>query len=263
MKDLEENRINDLYAVIAKMTLAARPKPAASKPERAGEILLLIFFGAALSSIAVLLVALALHHSINEGILLRTIGIVGQVISWSVVLAMFGLLLASVPFFVKLRKDPFFALLDVTRGDMQLYAEYVAELHRYPKPLLQYARMHFSFHREGFDGRLALLSGEIKRIGLFPGLLAVAVGGVKLIHGSNPWLWLPVILTGCFYFMSFAASDKPMKMELVVRIMDYAIEHYPEGADDNVSEASVTSPALAPSTSAAPTLMVVNASATQ
>jgi hypothetical protein len=63
--------------------------------------------------------------------------------------------------------------------------------------------------------------------------------------------------------MSFAASDKPMKMELVVRIMDYAIEHYPEGADDNVSEASVTSPALAPSTSAAPTLMVVNASATQ
>ena len=225
-----ESSLTEIAKVLAEMTRASRQKRASASIERIGYGLSLAFLIVELAGLGILIAVLLLYKSLSAATVVNLARFVGYGMSVAAILAMFGILLSSVPFISRLRKDPFFALLELIHVDMTLYAPFVTRLHGFPKSGLEYALLHYVFHRDGLEGRIALLSGELKKIGLFPALLAVAIGAQKVIgESTNPWLWMPVILAGCFYFMAFASSDKPEKMTQVVKLLEYAITQYPDG----------------------------------
>lgn len=147
-------------------------------------------------------------------------------------------LLSTIPSLLGIRKDPFGAVLRAVDSDIREYAHFIGLLAGFPKSLLEYALMQYRFNRDAFEARIALTSGDLKKIGLFPAWLAVAAGAQKLTTTANPWLWMPVVLAGCFYLLAFVFSDKPQQMTRVVSLLEHVVSYYDDYCCDGKTGAA-------------------------
>ncbi|MFM0433707.1 hypothetical protein PQQ75_32195 [Paraburkholderia aspalathi] len=153
-------------------------------------------------------------------------------------------ILSTIPSLLGIRRDPFGAVLRAVDTDIRGYAHFLALLASYPKSLLEYALMQYRFHRDAFEARIALTSGDLKKIGLFPAWLAVAAGAQKLTTTGNPWLWMPVVLAGCFYLLAFVFSDKPQQMTRVVSLLEHVVSYYDDYSCDGETDAAALTTGL-------------------
>lgn len=83
------------------------------------------------------------------------------------------------------QSDPWATICKQLQSDLQADAPHVAELKRFPKEVLKYALLQYR-HRWGrVEGRAVLLAGDIRKLGLFPGFLAIFVAVPKLLDGAG------------------------------------------------------------------------------
>lgn len=111
------------------------------------------------------------------------------------------------------------------RGDLRHDVKYIVELREFSKAELQYALLQYK-HRWGrVEGRGALLSGEIRKLGLFPALLVVFIAIPKLSEsGALKWLWPGLVLFGAFQLLGFAVGATSERRSQVVDLVQYAID---------------------------------------
>jgi len=149
-------------------------------------------------------------------------------------------------------RKPWGTIYQQFRGDMQVDAAYVAALKMFPKDLLEYALLQYR-HRWGrVDGRTVLLAGDIRKLGLFPGLLAIFVAAPKLLEGqSNLWLWQPIALVGAFHLVAFAVAAASERRSQVIDLLQYAIDRAdatpPEAGENAQARPGMPDPPLSSS----------------
>lgn len=126
------------------------------------------------------------------------------------------------------RKQPDQAIFANTRTDLKNDARYLDELGLLPRPMLEYALLQYQHHGDELVRRVTLLAGDIAKIGLFPGFLALSVSALKLAESqTHLWFWMPLILAASFYLFAFAIIGGNHRRTQVIRLLQYAIEHAP------------------------------------
>jgi hypothetical protein len=97
---------------------------------------------------------------------------------------------------------------------------------------MEYGLIQYRHHCGISDGRVAMLAGDIRKIGLFPALTAAAMSAAALLKegGSNPFLWAPLILACCFYLVGFVLTNQRERASQVVALLEYAVNHTDEPA---------------------------------
>lgn len=124
------------------------------------------------------------------------------------------------------RKQRFPGLLARIKLDIQADANFLTQLQSYDKPTLEYALLQYRYRWNVFDGRVGLLTGDLRKLGLFPALTASAMAASTLLkNDSNMYLWMPLILAACFYLVAFHAHGRRERPQQVVDLLDYAIGH--------------------------------------
>jgi hypothetical protein len=83
------------------------------------------------------------------------------------------------------RRERFAAILRPLEKDLSGDADFLVRLRDFDKPTLAYGLVQYRHHYGVADGRVALLAGDIRKIGLFPALMAVAVAAVALLKESG------------------------------------------------------------------------------
>lgn len=133
-------------------------------------------------------------------------------------------------------RKPWGTIYQQFMGDLCADAAYVAELKRFPKELLEYALLHYRHRWSRVDGRTSLLAGDIRKIGLFPGLLAILVAAPKLLDGrSTAWAWQLLALIGAFQLIAFAVAATSERRTQVIDLLQHAIDY----ADSVPTEAAI------------------------
>lgn len=123
------------------------------------------------------------------------------------------------------RRDNF-AVSAALCQDMQRDAPYLLRLSEFDKPTLEYGLLQYRCRLSSVDGRLAMLVGDFRKVGLIPGFLAVSLASSTLLKaGSNPFLWVPVILAGCFYLLAFYVIGKRERPDQVIGLLEQAIRY--------------------------------------
>src|SRR5690348_404096 len=125
------------------------------------------------------------------------------------------------------RHERFAAILRPLEKDLAGDVDFLAQLRDFDKPTLTYGLVQYRHHYLASDGRVAMLAGDIRKIGLFPALMAVAVAAAALLKesGSNPFLWAPLVLACCFYLVSVIVVGQRERASQVIALLEYAIGH--------------------------------------
>ena len=123
-------------------------------------------------------------------------------------------------------RDPWATIYRQLHSDLQADAPHVTELKRFPKEVLKYALLQYR-HRWGrIEGRAVLLAGDIRKLGLFPGFLAIFVAVPKLLDGAGRlWLWQAIALLGAFHLMAFLVAATSERRSQVIDLLQHAIDH--------------------------------------
>lgn len=123
------------------------------------------------------------------------------------------------------RHERFAAILRPLKKDLPGDVDFLVQLGDFDKPTLTYGLIQYRHQYWVSDGRVAMLAGDIRKIGLFPALMAVAVAAAALLKesGSNPFLWAPVILAGCFYLVGVVIVGQRERANQVIALLEYAI----------------------------------------
>lgn len=123
------------------------------------------------------------------------------------------------------RHERFAAILKPLEKDLTGDVDFLARLQDFDKPTLTYGLVQYRHHYAASDGRIAMLAGDIRKIGLFPALMAAAVAAAALLKesSSNPFLWAPLVLACCFYSVSVIVTGQRERASQVIALLEYAI----------------------------------------
>ncbi len=128
--------------------------------------------------------------------------------------------------FLEEKRIPWGTIFKQFQTDMLFDAHYLEELKGFPKAMLEYALIQYRHRWSRVDGRAMLLSGDIRKLGLFPGLLAIIVGISKLLDNpSMPWIWQVATMVGAFQFLAFFVGATGERRAQVIELLEYAIAH--------------------------------------
>ncbi|WP_152246754.1 hypothetical protein [Xanthomonas sp. LMG 12462] len=128
--------------------------------------------------------------------------------------------------FLEEKRNPWGTIFKQFQTDMLHDAPYIQELKAFPKPMLEYALLQYRHRWSRVDGRAMLLSGDIRKLGLFPGLLAIIVGISKLLENASlPWIWQVASLVGAFQFLAFFVGATGERRAQVIELLEHAIAH--------------------------------------
>lgn len=124
------------------------------------------------------------------------------------------------------RKKPLTAILANLNFDLRQDANFLTRLWAFDKATLQYGLLQYRHCWDAFDSRVAALSGELRKIGLFPAIAAASVSASSLLKSdSNLFLWLPLCLAACFYLVSLYALGQRERPQQVIALLEYAVLH--------------------------------------
>lgn len=129
------------------------------------------------------------------------------------------------------RREHGFSILAPLQKALRSDADFIARLQAFDKETLEYGLVQYRDCVETFGGRIANLVGDLRKIGLFPALVAAAIAASTLIKdGSNLFLWTPVVVTVCLYLLAFFFVNKRERPTQVIALLDYAIRYATESA---------------------------------
>ena len=99
-------------------------------------------------------------------------------------------------------------------------------LQSFNRATLEYAQLQYRHSWTSFDKRVSILAGDLRKIGLFPALAAIAMSaGTLLGENSNVYLCVPLILAGSFYLIAFFALAQRERSDQVIALLEYAVSH--------------------------------------
>lgn len=124
------------------------------------------------------------------------------------------------------RKHPH-AILDRLHDDLLEDAKFLARLQSFDKPTLEYGRIQYRHNYAIADGRVTLLAGDLRKIGLFPALVAAAAAAAALLKSGMgaSLLWAPLILACCFYLVSLVVTGRRERVAQVIALVEHGIAH--------------------------------------
>lgn len=131
------------------------------------------------------------------------------------------------------RRDRFGTILAPLKEDLLKDARFLTRLQAFDTPTRTYGLVQYRYHYGISDGRVALLAGDIRKIGLFPALTTAAMSAAELLkdHASNPFLWAPLILAGCFYVVGFVLIGGRERAAQVVALLEYSVSQTDEPSE--------------------------------
>jgi hypothetical protein len=101
-------------------------------------------------------------------------------------------------------KQYFSAMLTALKKDMHGDEKFITRLRMFDKQTLNYGLLQYR-HRWSFaEGRVALISGDLRKLGLFPALVALIIPAATL---SNEFLWIPGIAAAILYIVALYVLD--------------------------------------------------------
>lgn len=253
---LHDENLNKLFLLLKEMTLQAKKADSPFSPSRTVQRIesgLLIGFAATM----LVLVAVVARYQLPSQP--PPHGLPGSVAA----IYLFGMLLATlyvaavtvngVRIVWRYRHERFPAILGALESDLKVDAAFLAQLWAFDKPTLEYSLVQYRNQWERLDKRLASLTGDIRRIGLFPALTAAAMTAAPLMKdGSSLPFWGPLIIACCFYVLAFIAVNQRARPEQVITLLEYAVTYagepmeapHPAGPSET-TKASAAEPTVA------------------
>jgi len=124
------------------------------------------------------------------------------------------------------RHDRFGAIFMALKNEAHSDAAFLAKLWSFDKATLEYGLLQYRHSWMSFDGRITMLAGNLRKLGLFPALAAASISANTLLkEGSNFFLWAPLILASCFHLTAFYTMGNRERADQVVALLEYAISH--------------------------------------
>lgn len=231
---LQSDRLDDLFHLLQQMTRSRRGRDISASPtllERLER-----WFGAGfIVSIIAFVALLAIWYLSGKTNVIQNISIYSYLAGVASASAYtITLLVGSIMQLSHERKKPFAAMFSILQRDLHGDEEFLRQLWRFDKATLVYGLTQYRHSWSSFDGRIALMTGDLRRVGLFPAWAAVTMSGVVLYKGdASSVLWIPLILAACFYFISFICLAGRERSQQVVELVEYAIEHMPVAVKAN------------------------------
>ncbi|PPT73377.1 hypothetical protein XaplCFBP3122_20775 [Xanthomonas arboricola pv. populi] len=220
-----------LYKLLEEMTLA-EDKNFASFPSKwlkKIENWLMISF---LITILVIVCFAAWYRYGPDAPVVKMIGAI-QVISWVLLfislLYIVTLSIGLYQFFRQHRRKSFALILRRLESDLLDDAQFLGRLAKFDKITLEYGLLQYKHRWSTVDGRVSLLVGDIRKIGIFPAFAAAAISVTILAkQDSSFMLWAPLILTCCFYLIAFYATGRRERPDQVIALLELVIRHAKE-----------------------------------
>ncbi|AZU14339.1 hypothetical protein AC611_16985 [Xanthomonas phaseoli pv. phaseoli] len=220
-----------LYELLEEMTLAEDKKFSSLSSEWLKKIenWLMISF---LITILVILGFAALYRYGPDAPVVNMIGAM-QVANWVLLfIALLYFVTLSIgfyQFFRQHRRKSFALILRRLESDLLDDAQFLGRLDEFDKTTLEYGLLQYKHRWSTVDGRVSLLVGDIRKIGIFPAFAAAAISATILAkQDSSFMLWAPLILACCFYLIAFYATGRRERPDQVIALLELVIRHAKE-----------------------------------
>jgi hypothetical protein len=133
-------------------------------------------------------------------------------------------ILVELPFFNRLRKKPFFSLLNMLRAAVTVDLPFLQELTQCNKHAVQYVLKYYQLQRLGLEKRGAVLSGSIDKIGLFPAIAAVLLLWSSLSTSPySTWSSILVPIIMCFHLLNLWSFGLQQRMDRVIALLEVSV----------------------------------------
>ncbi|WP_407315462.1 hypothetical protein [Pseudomonas sp. nanlin1] len=215
-----------LYELLEEMTLAEDKKISSLSSEWLKKIenWLMISF---LITILVFLCFAAWYRYGPDAPVVKMIGAM-QVTNWVlllIALLYFGTLsIGFYQFFRQHRRKSSALILKRLESDLLDDAQFLGRLAEFDKITLEYGLLQYKHRWSTVDGRVSLLVGDIRKIGIFPAFAAAAISVTILAkQDSSFMLWAPLILACCFYLIAFYATGRRERPDQVIALLELII----------------------------------------
>ncbi len=141
-------------------------------------------------------------------------------------------------------KQYFPAMLIALKNDLHHDEKFITRLWKFDKETLAYGLLQYR-HRWSFaEGRVALIAGDLRKLGLFPAIAALLISAATLLkEDSNAFVWFPVIVITILYLVALYVLDSLERPKQVIQLLEYAIQHA-DKCNAIPSEAGASAPSV-------------------
>lgn len=232
---LQREKLDDLFQLLENMTLSSRENvapPFSRWMQKIGKGLMIAY-----ATAMVLLVIVVACYWLGSSQPIR--GIPWPVMALYLLGMGFGILymLTAIADLVSMvrqsQRKRFGAILAPLKQDLSKDAGFLTKLRRFDKPMLEYALIQYRHSSGTADGRIALLAGDLRKIGLFPALTAASMAAATLLKdNANPLFWAPLVVACCIYILGVGSIGQRERVHQVIALLEYTISHAgkPQGA---------------------------------
>lgn len=144
----------------------------------------------------------------------------------------------------KQRKNPYSAIMQRLNYGLHGDLPFLSQLQKFDTATLQYALIQYRQSWGISENRVSLLTGNLRKLGLFPALAAASISASTLMKDDSSFLlWLPVVLAAVFSIIGFIALGQRERPQQVIELLEYAIEtskevDSAESAGDEIKESN-------------------------
>jgi hypothetical protein len=217
--------LSALFSLLQEMTLLQRENDAFRSPGWMRRLEILTISGYAGTTIALFIAAWIQHTWPSQSHAFWLQSLYLALILCGMAYMLIAILSVGTLFWLH-RRQRFQTQLERLKHDMHDDARFLTQLRSYDKASLEYALLQYRHCWDSVDGRVALLVGDLRKLGLFPALTASSMAAsTPLKNDSNMYLWMPLILAACFYLVGFYAHGRRERPQQVIDLLDYAVRH--------------------------------------
>jgi len=234
---LKPDSLDSLFSILHEITLVERKGAAPESPSKMQLLEKYLLGGYLVVTVLLLLVALAQYMWPGPALAVAV-----RSFYIALVLIALGYLLSATFNEAHLvwrgRKQRFPWLLAPMRLDLQVDAGYLAKLMAFDKPTLKYALLQYRYRFDVQDGRISSLVGDVRKLGLFPAMVASTIAASTLLKNDSNilfWMWIPLILAACFYPVAFYLYTQRERPQQVIDLLELAIAHVDTDASPSKS----------------------------
>lgn len=150
----------------------------------------------------------------------------------------------------KVLRAPFSSLVELNvKSVMQIDAQHLTALRMLSIETLKLGVLELKNERASFEKRTYMVAGALDKVGIFPGLLALAVGissMVKLFDGTGltihvEWIFILAVANVFFFMLSGYVQMMLMKYDRMIAVTELAIDFKKGGPKGPRSQAVMQS----------------------
>ncbi|HBN8432882.1 hypothetical protein [Pseudomonas aeruginosa] len=225
---LHSNKLDALFQLLEEMTGATKGESAFA-PSRRMQRIENWLMGGFITTILIFVAVAAWYRFVSGAPVQsvpRPVYVIYSLNLMFAILYLATVAIGVVRLFWRHRRERFAAILATLKSELHSDAELLARLWVFDKPTLEYGLLQYRHRWESFDGRVTVLAGDLRKLGLFPALAAASISAATLLkEGSNFFLWAPLILACCFYLMAFYALAQRERPRQVIALLEYAVRY--------------------------------------